>query len=150
MSFGLVEGKLNSTDLDPWWQPYFIVNKTLILSIFVYSRKSRDRFRILVNTHLHSYTGFQITSDKRLCPKRNIAMYNRNRHIIGCRQLVRYSSDKNAPITTGVLRSQDVQWECYIIVRDVSSRVSHMGLYFDAIFQNFCELCTTSRKTRIY
>ena len=43
MSFGLAEG---STDLDPWWQPYFIVNKTWLVSFFEYRRKSRDRFRI--------------------------------------------------------------------------------------------------------
>ena len=42
MSFGLAEG---STDLDPWWQPYFIVNKTLLVSFFMY----RDRFRIYLH-----------------------------------------------------------------------------------------------------
>jgi len=46
MSFGLAEG---STDLDPWWQPYFIVNKTLLVSYSVYRRKSLDRFRICFN-----------------------------------------------------------------------------------------------------
>ena len=50
MSFGLVEGKLNSTDLDEWLEPYIIVNKTRLVSFFVYRRKSRDRFIIAGNT----------------------------------------------------------------------------------------------------
>ena len=43
----LFEGKLNCTALDPWKQPYVIMNKTWLISLFVYRRKSWERFRIL-------------------------------------------------------------------------------------------------------
>jgi len=48
MAFGLAEGKLNSTDLDPWKKSYFNVNKTQFVSFFVYRIKSREGFRIYV------------------------------------------------------------------------------------------------------